>query len=258
MDLALYARVLWRFRIIVIVGFLCAVGLAFISFASLSFKGGAPRIAYRSSEQWTSSSTIFITQAGFALGRSVLDEVVPLNTGGGGQPSYVPRLQDPSRFGSYSQVLAEIAMSDTVRQIMVAQGPITGGITAVPATQPDAPTSSLPFVTISGIASSAQRAVSTARRATAALIIYMKRQQDEARIPQEKRVVLKVLDQPAGAALLKGRSKTRPIFVFFAAMLAVIGLAFVLENLRPRLRLVGSAERVDGRSASVESTRHSA
>ncbi len=38
--------------------------------------------------------------------------------------------------------------------------------------------------------------------------------------------------------LLEGRSKTVPIVVFLTVMLAVIGLAFILENLRPRVRPV--------------------
>ena len=42
----------------------------------------------------------------------------------------------------------------------------------------------------------------------------------------------------ATTVLLEGRSKTVPIVVFLTVMLAVIGLAFILENLRPRVRPV--------------------
>ena len=38
----------------------------------------------------------------------------------------------------------------------------------------------------------------------------------------------------ATTVMLEGRSKTIPIVVFLTVMLAFVGLAFILENLRPR------------------------
>jgi hypothetical protein len=38
------------------------------------------------------------------------------------------------------------------------------------------------------------------------------------------------------------RKKTTPIVVFLTVLLAAIGLAFVLENLRPRIRALAAEE----------------
>jgi hypothetical protein len=48
-------------------------------------------------------------------------------------------------------------------------------------------------------------------------------------------VYLEVVKQPTRPELFSGRSFTRPIVVFLAVMFAVIALAFVLENTRPRI-----------------------
>ena len=240
----------------VVAGFCLALALAFLSFAKVSFAGGRPHAAYRTNEQWASQSTIYITQAGFAAGRAVFDQVIPV-PGPGGTQSYVPLVSDPSRFSSYAVVIAELANSDAVQKLMARRGPVRGVASASPVIPPDAPTASLPFVRIDGIATNPRDAVRTAGQATSALVAYMKAQQDNARIPAEKRVVLRVTETPKAAALLKGRSKTRPIFIFVASMCAVIGLVFILENLRPRLRLV-SEQTTDDVGRASQSSRHSA
>ncbi len=42
--------------------------------------------------------------------------------------------------------------------------------------------------------------------------------------------------RPRGAEIFRPRSKTMPIVIFLAVMFATVGLAFLLENLRPRAR----------------------
>ena len=39
--------------------------------------------------------------------------------------------------------------------------------------------------------------------------------------------------RPRGAEIFQPRSKTMPIVIFLAVMFATVGLAFLLENLRP-------------------------
>jgi hypothetical protein len=50
--------------------------------------------------------------------------------------------------------------------------------------------------------------------------------------------VVQVLSRPKAPVLFEGRSLTVPIVVFMTAMIATLGLAFVLENLRPRIRSI--------------------
>jgi hypothetical protein len=49
--------------------------------------------------------------------------------------------------------------------------------------------------------------------------------------------MLQTVDMPTPekAVIFKGRSKTMPILVFVLVMVATMGLAFLLENLRPRV-----------------------
>jgi hypothetical protein len=60
-----------------------------------------------------------------------------------------------------------------------------------------------------------------------------------ARIATSDAVLKQMLrDGPVnGSVLVSGRKLTRPGFVFVAVMMMVIGLVFVLENLRPGVRL---------------------
>jgi hypothetical protein len=53
-----------------------------------------------------------------------------------------------------------------------------------------------------------------------------------------KRVRVEVVRQPQVPTLLVPRKKTRPIIVFLTVAIATFGLAFILENLRPRVRVV--------------------
>ncbi len=236
MDLRLYGRVLWRFRVIVLVGFVLAVLLTVLSVARVSFAGG-PSLSYRQQETWQATSRIFVTQHGFPLLRSVYTKVIPVGTQSNGTPNYIPVLSDPGRFSSYSTLYADLATSDAVRALMQRSGPVRGTVAANPVLTNIVGTP-LPLVDLQGLAPNPKDATDTAQRATRALTTYIERQQDALGLPASERVVLNVLNQPASATKVGPRSKTRPVVVFLAAMMAVIGLVFVLENLRPRLRRV--------------------
>ena len=49
-------------------------------------------------------------------------------------------------------------------------------------------------------------------------------------------MVLEQVLRPRNAEIFQPRSKTMPIVIFLAVMFATVGLAFLLENLRPRAR----------------------
>lgn len=254
MDLRLYSRVLWRFRLIVMVGFVLALALTLLTVARVSFKNGRPSVSYRQQETWQSTTRIFVTQGGNPLVRSVNTQFIPVGPQTNGTSNFVPVLGDPNRFASYATLYANLAMSDAVRRFMLQKGPVPGAVQATTEQLPGVGTP-LPFLSVSGVATTPEAALITARRATDALISYVKKQQDELKLPADQRVVLQVLNRPAGAGLATARSKTRPVVVFLAAMMAVIGLVFVLENLRPRLRPLESEL---GVQRPVDATRRSA
>ena len=70
MDFRLYARVLWRFRLLVACGFLLATVLAALSIVRISGDG----LAYRQTELFASTARVGVTQSGFPWGRLFAQE----------------------------------------------------------------------------------------------------------------------------------------------------------------------------------------
>jgi hypothetical protein len=231
-DLALYIRVLWRFRALVLGGFLLAFCLAVLSYGRPTLHGG---FAYSQHEQWQSEAVILVTQPRFPEGRST-QEYVPADPKKG-LPA-VP-VGDPGRLSALALLYSQFANSDPVHNLVRQAGPVNGSIIASPYTPPNAPPGTLlPLISIAGTADSPAHAVNLARRGLDAFTEFITNEQTAAGIPAEQRVVLQVLKQPEDATLVLGRKKTLPVIVFLAVMIAAVGLAFILENLRPRIRRV--------------------
>lgn len=237
MDLELYFRVLWRFRLLTIVGLLIALLLAFMSIVRVDTSGGSFGLQYREHEQWASRATVLVTEKEFPLGRSVFEEVIQPTTTERPK-TYAPQFAPPSRFTELANIYAELAMSDPVRQLVLRDGPMRGAIQAVALKATNGSDAPLPLLSIGGISTTPEQAMQLARRGTAALIEYIEEEQRANGIPQEQRVVLSVVNEPAlrRTELLSGRSLTMPIVVFMVALFATFGLVFILENLRPRVR----------------------
>lgn len=243
MDLGVYLRTLWRFRLLVACGVLLAATLAFLSFVKVDPSNGFT-LSYRDSEQWSSTAQVFVTQEGFPLGRSIYDEVIPVGPTGtdADATSYVPRYADPSRFASYANLYARLVGSDLLQREMERDRPLRGTVGASAGVDPRNPGIVLPIVEIQGLATTATDARDTAARATRALLDYVRQEQAAADIAPSRRIILRVLDNPTPPALVAGRKMTRPVFVFLAMMIALTALIFVLENLRPRVRAVQDHE----------------
>jgi capsular polysaccharide biosynthesis protein len=217
----------------------------------VSFKGGSPELSYRQQQGWTSGATIWVTQAGFPLGRSVYDKF--LQGGSAKAPTTVPQFSDPTRFSSLATILANLVKSDAVLEVMQREGPLDGSVAA---SQPTLPGNdvTLPFVQIDATASSAGAATLLAEHAATALVRYVKNQQHRNAIPTDKRVVLQVIQHATPAVLTKPRKLTGPIVVFFATLMVAVGLAFLLENLRPRVQPVSDAAAGEAAVASARRT----
>jgi hypothetical protein len=235
-DLSVFLRVLWRFRLLVFLGLVLAFSLAIVSMMRIEMNGLRPEFTYREAEVWQSEATLFVTQAGFPWGRAIQDEVVPLDpepTSGG----YVPRFADPSRFISLAILYAHLANSDAVRRIIRSDGPLNGTFKASPIPSPDG-NGYLPFINITAQGDTPHAAAVLADRASSGFQHFLEQQQDLNGIPPEKRVQLPITQTPKGAILFEGRSLTRPIFLVLLVLIATVGLVFILENLRPRVPVV--------------------
>lgn len=248
MDLQLYSRVLWRFRLLVLGGLLLAVALAFFSYVNVKFDGGKPSFQYRDNEQWESAATLEVASNSFIAGQSVDPETLSALESSGRSPKEIRELFENANVGNFSNAdvlniatlqLIRLAMSDDVRRLILKDGggPIRGALQTFPVESGEA---QVPFINFSAVATAPGEAISLARRHVAAFKKYVRERQDQAKIDPDQRVVLHTTNQAASANLLEGRKKTRPIIVFLAVMTAVIGLVFVLENLRPRVRTVPS------------------
>jgi hypothetical protein len=236
MDLALYSRVLWRFRVVVALGALLGGFLAISSYYKIGLDGGKPTLTHRKAEVWQTQSTIFLA-------------------------STVPVLQftDPGRYIGLAPFYAQFANSDPVRQAMLDACPrLPGTYDAVPAADRTYGTAyGLPMVIVLGKGPSPQVAQRASECGTNAFLDYMREEQVANKIPKRQRVELTVISGPRAdrAVLVLPRKKTLPIVVFLAVMFATIGLAFVLENARPGIRVL-PAEDVDDRT--VKDVRRSA
>lgn len=245
MDLGLYARVLWRFKFVVLMGLVAAIGLAALSMLKISSSG----VAYRQSILYSSTARLGVTQRGFPWGRLFAE--TPSATAQAAQ-SGIP-VADPNRLNNLAVLYAELATSDPVRQVMLRDGPIIGKVLAAPVVRGDNQIM-LPLVDLTAIATSPGRAIKLARRSAAALTTFITTQQRQSGVPDSDRVITQYVIDPRKAVVYQPRSKTMPIVVFLAVMFATTGLAFLLENLRPRTK----AKEQDDATASNAPARLSA
>jgi hypothetical protein len=237
-DIRLYARVLWRFRFVVAVGFAVAVALAILSTVRLGPNG----LQYRQSELWSSTVRLLVTQSGFPEGRLYAQQ--PTESDAMPQPGDQAKqlgipVVDPGRFNSLAILYARLATSDPILRLMSKDGPVKGRLIAT-SLRDDNSGILLPLIDVTAIAESPQGALSLAGRNAKALNTYLDTEQQQNKVPKADRVVIEMVVAPRQAELFQPRSKTMPMVVFFAVMFATIGLAFLLENIRPRVRQIGN------------------
>jgi hypothetical protein len=252
MDLRLYFRVLWRFRLLVISGVFVATSLALLSMYHVSFDGARPVLTHRQPEVWASQATLLVTQQGFPLGRSIT-EIYDFRVDPRTQRDVAqPRFADSDRFSELAALYARLATSDQVRALMAKDGPIEGAVEAEAVS--NSSRQALPLIEMTSFADHPAKAWRLAKRSSAAFISYLESEQRVNRIPPRERIIVTVVQEPQGAFLFGERKITRPLMIFMAVLIAVIGLAFVLENLRPRAPVL-AAEPPDSGHASAAARR---
>jgi hypothetical protein len=237
MDLHVYLSVLKRFRVVVIVGIALAALLALSSYYTIGRNG----LTHREGQTWESSATISVDPKGYFLyGRSISAEAAQaLEAAREGNTEALKDL-DPAEFAdagnltSTAIIYLKLATSDAVinRIREDGKGPLGGTVQTFPVLAGGE--TPVPMIIFDAVAPSPEAAVSLAQRHVKAFKDFVTAQQNSSGIPQEERVEVNTLNAPQGATLLEARKKTRPILIFLTGLVAVLGLAFVLENLRPR------------------------
>jgi len=229
MDLRSAAEAIRSHRRVAYVG----VGLAFL-LSILAFAkpvADFPPLEQREPVKYESAVRLFITQPGFPWGRIVVFE--EQDAASGGEPVQRddrPRFGDPDRFADLAILYSHLAESDAVRRLMERDGPVEGEIMGEPIASDDG--DGLPLVGITAMAASPEGAVTLAQRQIAAFSTFIAAEQRRNEIPDDDRVIIEQVDQPRAAELEVPRKKTEPIAIFMAVMIATLGSAFVLENLR--------------------------
>lgn len=242
MNLQAFLPVVWRFRLLVGLGFVLALFAAILSLASVSFAGG-PHLSYRKPTTWQSVTTLMVTQR---TGGAAYRGVIPTKDN-------TPTIGDIDRFTTLAAVYSELANSDIVRAMALRGTDIKSGkLLAIQLVTPTG--EGLPYINLAGLADSSKDAAEVATRGTRALQHYITQQQVESNIPAADRVALQITSEPQPATVAAGHKKTLPIAVFLATMILVLGLAFVLENLRPAVR----PARVSGMHRRLEAERRTA
>lgn len=221
------------------------MALAVLAAARVTFDGLSPQVSYRQPALWMADVTLLVTQRGFPWGRSIVSEVVPVESATSTpteSPSYVPRFPDANRFTMLASLYAQLAVSDPVQTLMLREGPLKGEIDAQALVTHEGGWF-LPLVRITAVSTSPAEATRLASRTSRAFHAYLERQQETAGIPRDERVQVPVVRRAAEATVFSGRSLVKPIFVFLLVSMMTVGLAFLLQNLRPgetmrnRLRL---------------------
>ena len=223
-------------------GLVVALSLAVLSLARVSFAGG-PHLSYRKPTTWQSVTTLMVTQR---TGGAAYRGTIPTNNN-------VPEIGDVDRFTTLAAVYSELANSDIVRAMALRGTDIKSG--KLLALQLVTPTGvGLPYINLAGMATSPKDAAEVATRGTQALQHYISQQQIDSKIPPADRVKLQVTSEAQAATVAVAQKKTLPIAVFLGTMILVLGLAFILENLRPAVRPV----RVSGMQPRLEAERRTA
>jgi hypothetical protein len=235
LNLQLYFRVAWRFKWLVGFGFLAAVGLAFLAMAKVSFgHGQGIQVHYRSDVVYQSEAILLVSTPGFPWGRATPTVGIGADAN---KPDPAGAVASQNRLTSIAVLYAQMANSDPVRRLLLENGPPVRrkDINAAPVVQAFSSVGPLlPLISITGNGPSKAIAESNARREVKAFLTYLTNEQHVAGIARDQRVVVQVLNEAQPAKVVQGRKKTMSILVFLTVMIAVWGLAFMLENMRPR------------------------
>lgn len=228
MDLTLFFRVIWRYRVLVMTGLLLAVLAAFFAMVKISPGGDTP-LSLRGEKEYASYTTLFVTQSGFPWGRLQQGDDDSVNNAG--------------RLASLATLYSKLADSDPVADLNRKElGPTGWTIESAPILDGAGLSSPLPLVRIAAIANSADLAQKAAATAAASLQTFVTERQRANDIPDSDRVVLQLIKGPEKPVLLQGRSFTPPIIAFLLIAMITLALPFLIDNVRRSIAAARAGE----------------
>lgn len=232
MDIRRHLEVISRWRRIAAPAFVLAVVLATLAAFKPSFDGG-PKLEWRDDPTYTSTSQLFVTQAGFPWGRVTLptpEMQLPTQ----GSKDDLEKFGDPERFATLAIMYSFFLQSADVQK-QFNSDPERQEVIVTPVPRPGSD-EMLPLLTVDANATTATRARQLNAAAIAALERFLKREMDRNDVAADDRIRLEVLNPPSPAKLTAGHSPTLPGVVFILVVVFGLGTIYVLESLHPRSR----------------------
>lgn len=237
MDLRLFGQVIWRFRVIFVVGVLAAFLLAALSMVRVQLDKGL-KLSYRQSQVYQSDVLLSVDSRRGDFGAGSAPVIDP-----GGWLSQL------------AVIYAQHAQDDDVQRQIPAGG-FERVVTAAPVMDARG-RNALPFITVSGASTSARDAVRTAHSGAEVLIGYIGRVLAAGTAP-DRRAVVRISKDAGAPVVIQPRKKTVPIFIFLVFLIATIGLIMVLENMRPKPSQAAVPLRGDPNAGAAEEKKKSA
>jgi hypothetical protein len=236
MNLERHLRVLWRYKIVVAIGLILGLALAFLA----SYKVSGSGLQHRGTETWASTSQVLVTQKGFPWGRVTLpsasvqqtnpnDPAGAVNDGTDGKDHI--EYADPGRFVNLALLYSVISYSDKVRN-KLPEHPRPDQIQATLLDPTNSGQSYLPIIALTTSAETPEKAVALNKAVFKGLREELEAQQKANGIKEPERVLLETLNTPSAPALMQGYSMTGSMLAFLLCLVATIALAHVLEGLR--------------------------
>lgn len=234
MNLARHLAVITRFKKIVAVGLLFAVALAVLA----AYKVGPDGLERRGSTTYSSSSSIFVTQAGFPWGRITLPLDDAAAAGGTTTtPSDDPNKRpfaSPGRFTDQAILYSVITASDQIRETLPGP-PSPDQVKAIAFDYTGNGSAFQPIIEVTTTEDTAAGAQKLNQQVIDALRGWLTTEQAEAKIAENDRVELSVLNKPSAGVMIDGPTMTPSLLAFFLVCVATLALVHILEAIRPRV-----------------------
>lgn len=209
-------------------------GLAFgLILAQLAtFRPGT--LTPRRPAEWTSTSTLLVTQTGFPWGRAALPSaaqpgsaLVPLSAVR--NPKSL-NFADPNRFSSLAVFYAALLESNPIRS-MIPGGYPDGAVLAAAGTAGTSPGSSsvLPMIVLNTTAAGRAASLQLNEQTVRALERYLTEQQDANNVPANDRVQVAILNQPVQRRSSKS-GVTTGVGIILLVLLGTLAVAYLHDN----------------------------
>lgn len=236
MNLARHASVLWRYRTVTAAG----IGLAIVFAILATYQVRSTGLTPRSSESWSATSSILVTQPGFPEGRVTLPQqeigagvttdgkaAVP----GESRPKDQLEFADPARLAALGDLYAKFLTSDEVLS-RVPERPSAAQVSASPFVSSSGSVL-LPVVELKTLGPTGELARRINVSTYKALENYLAERQSANAISTARRVDLKVLVTPK-VVRESGVKPTASVLAFFLVLLGTLAFTHLLEALRTR------------------------